>query len=189
MRADETSINGTGGNRHIASHPHLPSLVRGAGTPVGESDGYRFESTRGRGEGSTATEALACAKGTGARQERDPSRGIMPPTKAMIEEAESKIQRLSKDEALQTPTLATLRVLPNIVAKFAEDIGRLARHDVTRARAALEDFLGQIVLKPKDDALVAVVQGNLAALLHVESRKYQQSWCRGTVSVLSETLF
>ena len=95
---------------------------------------------------------------------------ITTTTKAMLEEAELKIQHLSKDKPSQAPTQAALRVLPTVTARFAKDIGRLARQDVTRARAAIGEFLGQIVLKPKDDALVAVVQGNLAALLPVESR-------------------
>ncbi len=89
-------------------------------------------------------------------------------TQAMLEEAEARVERLRLKMSEPAPAQAALRVLPTMAAKFVEDIRRLAQSNVPKARVLLQEFIGRIVLRPNGTALVAVVQGNLAALLPLE---------------------
>ncbi len=63
-----------------------------------------------------------------------------------------------------------LRSLNSPSAKFVADVCRLAQCNVPKGRVLLQEFVGRIVLRPNGATLVAVVQGNLAALLPVEGR-------------------
>ncbi len=91
-------------------------------------------------------------------------------TRAMLEETEAKVERLGLKMSEPAPAQTALRMLPTMAAKFVEDVCRLAQCNVPKGRILLQEFVGRIVLRPNGATLVAVVQGNLAALLPVEGR-------------------
>ncbi len=87
-------------------------------------------------------------------------------TKQMLEEAEARVRDLR--EQLAKPTSAQLHALaalPRLVQDQLQDLQRVLDQDVDRARAILRRLLGEIVLHPKPEGLVAELRGNVEGLL------------------------
>ena len=92
-------------------------------------------------------------------------RGIVTETtKTMLEEAEAKIQRL-RTETATVPKAATVRLLPGAIKKYVSNLQALLATDTERARGMLEKLLGQVVLYPEGEGLVAELRGNLVPIL------------------------
>lgn len=91
--------------------------------------------------------------------------GIITETeKAMLIETEAKIKELRAEPARP---VRELRVTPAQIKSFLTHIRELVSLDLANARAALEDILGTIVLKPERGVLIATVQGDLAGAFSV----------------------
>jgi len=69
----------------------------------------------------------------------------------MLEEAEAQARDLrAKLDAPAKAELQALKILPGMVRERLADLERVLAHDVTRAREALRDIVGDIVLRPTD---------------------------------------
>lgn len=60
-----------------------------------------------------------------------------------------------------------IRLLPSVMEDYLKNLGLLLKQDIDGGREQLRRLVGTIILKPKDGALVAFVQGNLAGILPV----------------------
>lgn len=87
----------------------------------------------------------------------------------MLEEAEARIQRIRTD--LGAPKAkADVKAFPGLVERFAKDLlGAVMSRDIERARFLLARLLGEIVLRPDGEGLVAELRGDLANVLGVGS--------------------
>ncbi len=99
-------------------------------------------------------------------------RGIITDTtKAMLEDAERKVQttRAKMTVAAQPEMAASVRALPFLIDTYLKDLRSVLYRDTDRARLMLSKLVGEIILRPEEDGLVAEIRGNAGALLDVES--------------------
>ena len=87
----------------------------------------------------------------------------------MLEETEAKIQRLRADLSTEPRAKAAVRALPSLVEDYLRDLRSVLRRDTERARAMLARLLGEIVLRPDGQGLVAELRGNVVAAVGFET--------------------
>ena len=90
-------------------------------------------------------------------------------TREMLEEIEARIQSLQGQ--LQAPRPSDVLVssaLPQAVQTKLHELDKVLRSDVSRSRSLLRDLLGEIVLRPTSEGLVAELRGNVEGLLRLE---------------------
>lgn len=98
-------------------------------------------------------------------------RGVVTDTtKEMLEEAERKVRtiRANMGIAAEPKIAASIRVLPSLVENYLMNLRSVLYRDTDRARLMLSRLVGDIVLRPEEDGVVAEVKGNVGALLGVE---------------------
>ncbi len=61
--------------------------------------------------------------------------------------------------------MAAVQMLPGAVKKYAENLRAVLHRDADRARHLLGQLLGDIILRPDKQGLVAELRSNLAVLL------------------------
>lgn len=98
-------------------------------------------------------------------------RGVVTDTtREMLEEAERKVQTIRANVGLAAePKIAvSVRALPSLVENYLRNLRSVLYRDTDRARLMLSRLVGDIVLRPEEDGVVAEVRGNVGALLGVE---------------------
>jgi hypothetical protein len=98
-------------------------------------------------------------------------RGVVTDTtREMLEEAERKVQTIRANMGLAAePKIAvSVRTLPSLVENYLRNLRSVLYRDTDRARLMLSRLVGDIVLRPEEDGVVAEVRGNVGALLGVE---------------------
>ena len=91
----------------------------------------------------------------------------IPELVTRLKQAKEQVAHLQAQLRPQPEMTQRLHVLPSVIETYLEDLGRLMRQDIDGAREQLRRLLNAITLEPKDGALVAIVQGNLAGILPV----------------------
>lgn len=86
----------------------------------------------------------------------------------MLEEATQKIQRL-RTELVAEPNKIAPRSIPGLVERYANDLRSVLGRDTERARAMLARLLGDIVLRPNGEGLVAELRANVTAAAGFET--------------------
>lgn len=87
----------------------------------------------------------------------------------VLEETEERIRRLRAEMQTEPKGKAAIRALPGLVERYARDLRSVLGRDVERARAMLARLLGEIVLRPDGQGLVAELQGNVTAAVGFET--------------------
>lgn len=87
---------------------------------------------------------------------------ITPTTKAMLEEAEAKMARLSAEPKLPPPS-----DVGTVTRRYLKKLDEWLYKDTERARAILAMLVEKIVLKPTAEGLVAELSGDLAGVLQL----------------------
>lgn len=98
-------------------------------------------------------------------------RGIITDTtKTMPEPAEWRVQmaRAKMPVSAQPEMAASMRAFPSMIDTHIKDLRTILYLDTDRARLMLSKLVGQIVLRPEEDGLVAEIRGNVGSLLNVE---------------------
>ncbi|HLW58950.1 MAG TPA: hypothetical protein VKV57_03395 [bacterium] len=86
-------------------------------------------------------------------------------TREMLVEVEARIQHLERRLQVPPPIDALVgMILPEMIQELDEVLGR----DLSRSRGLLRDLLGEIVLRPTSEGLVAELRGNVEGLLRLE---------------------
>lgn len=83
----------------------------------------------------------------------------------MLEENEAKIQRLRTDLNAPPKAKGAVHALPGLVERSVMDLWALLDRVTDRARFLLQRLLGEIVLRPDANGLVAEMSGNLNVIL------------------------
>ncbi len=83
----------------------------------------------------------------------------------MLEAVETKIQRLRAASITEPQVKAAVRTLPGLVERYVRDLRSVLGRNTDRARFLLARLLGDVILRPDDQGLVAEVRGNLGVLL------------------------
>jgi hypothetical protein len=83
----------------------------------------------------------------------------------MLEAAEAKIERLRAECTTEPLVSVPVDALPEAVERYARELRRVMGRDTDRARFPLSRLLGDVILRPDRQGLVAEVRGNLAVLL------------------------
>lgn len=78
-----------------------------------------------------------------------------------------------------------MRALPSLIDSYLKDLRSILYRDTDRARLMLSKLVGEIVLRPEEDGLVAEIRGNTGALLDVEHDI--PKWCREAISLIVES--
>lgn len=90
-------------------------------------------------------------------------------TQEMLEEVEARVRGLQGRLAARQPLEAVgASALPEVIQKKLQELDKVLGHDVDRARGLLRDLLGQIVIRPTSESLVAELRGNVEGLLALE---------------------
>jgi len=84
----------------------------------------------------------------------------------MLAEAEAKVRSLRGQLSAGAEAAAdTIRAIPGLVEKALRNLRSVLERDTDRARTLLAGLLGEIILRPDEQGLVAEVQGNLSGVL------------------------
>jgi hypothetical protein len=83
----------------------------------------------------------------------------------MLEVVEAKIQRVRAESNAEPQVRAAVLALPGLVEQYVRNLGSVLGRDTDCARFLLSRLLGDVVLRPDKQGLVAVVRGNLGVLL------------------------
>lgn len=94
-------------------------------------------------------------------------------TQEVLEEIETRLRTLRKQlETFQTPEFVAGFVAGTVLARAIEarlqQLDEILDRDVKRAGGLLHDLLGEIVLRPTPEGLVAELRGNIEGLLALE---------------------
>ena len=120
----------------------LPQPVRAAGarsgTPRGGTGGREHQAGTRQGQGNPTGDAGA---------------------------VEARIERLRTESRTEPEQGTSVRALPTLVEQYVRDLRSVLGRDTDRARFLLSRLLGDVVLRPDAQGLVAEVRGNLGVLL------------------------
>lgn len=92
-------------------------------------------------------------------------------TREMLEEAEARVRDLRAQlEAPPTAGLFAPTILPEVIRRHLETLHSALERDTDQARTILRRVLGDIVLRPSSEGLVAELRGNVRGLLTLSER-------------------
>ena len=89
----------------------------------------------------------------------------------MLQETEARIRDLrARLEAPRRARVHAFSVRPEMILRQLDDLHGALEHDIDRARAILRQLLGDIILQPMAEGLVAELQGNVQGLLALDQK-------------------
>lgn len=83
----------------------------------------------------------------------------------MVETTEARIQHLRAEPSAEPKEEEAIRALPQSVERYTKDLRSVLDLDTGRARSMLSRLLGDVVLRPDKEGLLAEVRSNLGVLL------------------------
>jgi len=90
-------------------------------------------------------------------------------TREMLEEVEARVRDLqARLQNVTSPEAAIPTVLPRAIQTRLQSLDQILGRDLEQARGLLRDLLGEIVLRPTSEGLVAELRGNVEGLPALE---------------------